>query len=270
MGKKKEKAGAAETAKQEEKKTVQSAENIAAFDPTGAVSPAGTDGNRAAAEAEEPEEETRPDRFQMFRQGNPYNDFMSRVFDLALLNILWLICCIPIITIGDSTAALYYVALKIVRGKDHGIAKEFFHSFRENFRQSIGYTVILLLAAVLLLLSFHYYRSSGSGASSMAYGVTITIAILIGAVFSYVFPLFSHFSNTIGRTFSNAARLAVTNLKRTALILLINCVPFALYLGFPEIFYRTFLIWCLIGTGVSAFLVCLILDPVFARLEKGE
>lgn len=205
---------------------------------------------------------------EVFRQGNPFNEFMTRVFDLAFLNVLWILCCIPVITIGASTTALYYTALKIVRNEDSGIAKMFFHSFRDNFRQSVPVTIMLLILAALFGAAFHQYGHGNSSSSALAYGITITIALLTDAVFSYFFPLLSHFSNTTRQTFRNAARLAVLHPGRTALMVLLNAVPFLIFLLFPEIFARIFVIWCVIGEGASAFVVCLLLDPVFAELEK--
>lgn len=68
--------------------------------------------------------------------------FLNRLADLLLLNILWLITSIPLLTIGASTTALYYVTLKCVRNEENYIVRSFFRSFRQNFRQA---TIILSL-----------------------------------------------------------------------------------------------------------------------------
>ena len=206
----------------------------------------------------------------IFRQENPFNEIMSRIFDLALLNILWLVCCLPVITIGASTTALYYVALKMVRDEDAGITKQFFHSFRQNFRQSVPITLCLLVITGLFAFNFHQFGKTDSGTSAFSYGVTITLAVLIGAVCSYIFPLLSHFANSTANILRNAAKLAMSHLWQTAVIVLIHAVPAVLLAWFPELFARIFVFWCVLGTSVSAYVVCLILDPVFQRLEPQE
>lgn len=70
----------------------------------------------------------------IFRPDNLFSEVMTKIFDILLLNILWLICCIPVITFGASTTALYYVMMKLVRDEENGIVRGFFKAFKENFR----------------------------------------------------------------------------------------------------------------------------------------
>ena len=70
---------------------------------------------------------------KIFNLDSPFVQFMSRVADLMWLNILFLLCCIPIFTVGASTTAMYYVTLKMVRNEDSYITKSFIKSFKQNF-----------------------------------------------------------------------------------------------------------------------------------------
>ena len=91
----------------------------------------------------------------LFNYDNPVWRFIGKLGDLIILNVLWLITSIPIVTIGASTTALYYVTLKLVRDEDGYTIRSFFKSFKENFKQS---TIIwLIMLAVGLLIGFDLY-----------------------------------------------------------------------------------------------------------------
>ena len=60
---------------------------------------------------------------------------LEKIADFVILNLLWAICCIPVVTIGASTTALYYVMLKMVRNEESHVAKMFFKAFKQNLKQ---------------------------------------------------------------------------------------------------------------------------------------
>ena len=74
---------------------------------------------------------------KIFRSDNPFWIGMGSIFDLFVLNLLWLLCCLPIVTIGPATAAFYYAMINLVRGEETYLSKDFFHSFRQNLKQGI-------------------------------------------------------------------------------------------------------------------------------------
>ena len=82
---------------------------------------------------------------KLFSMDGKFLETFNKITDLVTLNILWLLCCIPIITIGASTSALYQVTLQIAENRDSYITKEFFKAFRENFRQA---TIVWLAVIV--------------------------------------------------------------------------------------------------------------------------
>ena len=82
---------------------------------------------------------------KLFSMDGKFLETFNKITDLVTLNILWLLCCIPIITIGASTSALYQVTLQIAENRDSYITKEFFKAFRENFRQA---TIVWLAGIV--------------------------------------------------------------------------------------------------------------------------
>ena len=72
----------------------------------------------------------------LFNLDNPFVQFLSRVGDLIIVNTLFLLCCVPVVTVGASAAALHKVSQAIILDEDNGTIKTFFRGFRENFRQA--------------------------------------------------------------------------------------------------------------------------------------
>ena len=69
-----------------------------------------------------------------FSYDSKFSQILLRLCKSCCLNLLWFICSIPIVTIGASTTALYYVSFKIVKDEDRSLTRMFFRAFRENFR----------------------------------------------------------------------------------------------------------------------------------------
>ena len=89
----------------------------------------------------------------LFNYDNPVWRFIGKLGDLILLNLLWVVCSIPIITIGASTTAVYYVTLKLVRDEDDSTIRSFFHSFKSNFKQATLIWILLMAVGAVLGLS---------------------------------------------------------------------------------------------------------------------
>ncbi len=199
----------------------------------------------------------------LFDQDNIFNTVMTRIFDLMLLSILWLLCSLPIITIGASTTALFYMTMKMVRNEEGAIVKGFFKTFCENFRQSIPLTIVFIAFVIVLVADFHILGSSQNGMDNILYGGCIALLIGGGAVFSYVFPLAAKFENSAKNTIINAAKIAVTHLIQTILLLVLNGAVFIWFFLSPETFSLIFWIWIFVGTGVIAYIDSLLLVRIF-------
>lgn len=205
-----------------------------------------------------------------FRGDSAYTQIMTKIFNIFWLSILWLLCCIPVITIGASTIALYYVMLKLVKDEETTVTREFFHSFKQNFLQSLPVTVIVLVVVVVLVADFHILGAAGraQGASFM-YGFCIVLGIICAAVFSYVFPLLAKFENTVKKTFENGARLAASHIGQTLVITVVNLFPVLWFLISPQTFSAIFWIWVFVGGGVQTFVNSLFLVKIFDRLAEA-
>ena len=151
------------------------------------------------------------------------------------LNVLWLICCLPIFTIGASTTALYYTSFKIAKDEGSFITTMFFRSFKQNFKQA---TVIwLIMLAVGLMIGADgilLYRLRATSTGSLAVLWTLLLAVIIAGaigyaiVLAYIFPLLSIAGNTTANMFKNAFLIGTHYLFVTILVFFVHYAMFFL------------------------------------------
>jgi len=181
---------------------------------------------------------------------SPFMRFMGTVADLMILNVLTVICCIPVITAGASFTAMHYVLLKIARKEEGYIVKSFFRSFKQNFLQA---TVIWLIMLVVIAALFVDWRLTRMNRFPMVYVVLMYMAIGITyLVFLYVFPVLSHYSNTIRGTFKTAFIMSILGIITVRTIIMAIVAPIAFvalyFIGYPII--PVVLVLCFSGPGL--------------------
>lgn len=209
---------------------------------------------------------------KFFRIDNPLFVFLGRITDLLILNLLWLICCIPIITIVPATSALYYVALKMVREEDSGIIKSFFHAFKDNLKQGIPMTLIFLAFGVILYLNYMYSGVLNEAAGNIFRILSLVAGAVLLTFFSYTTALQAQFSNTIMQTFKNAYYISIRKLHRTLIILALNLVPLFTMILLPELYNILLPLWIFLAPAGIAYLCARqfvkIFDPLISKASE--
>lgn len=159
--------------------------------------------------------------------------------DIFLLSFLWLIFSIPIITIGASTTAVYYVCTKKAAGSDAYVLKNFLQSFKENFLVSTLAFVILCLTGGVLWINFHALTQVDLGMLQMPVRVALTF-VLIQVIFvsMYVFPIISRFNMTVTDAIKSALQLSNGHLFLTisSLVLFVAVCIITIFIPFLFIF----------------------------------
>ena len=140
---------------------------------------------------------------------SPFMQVMNKVADLLWLNILALICCIPIFTAGASLTALHYMALKMVRNEECYVTKGFFKSFRENFKQATIIWLILLLVIGILIGDYYIMNKSGLEFNYIFKIVIGIVAVFVTFTSMFVFAVLARFENSIFKTIKNAFVMSV-------------------------------------------------------------
>lgn len=188
---------------------------------------------------------------------------MTFVANLAILNFLFLICCIPIITVGPAITAMNYVVFKMRMERDIPIAKSFFKSFRQNFQQGVIIWLLMLLAGSLLGIDFYIVWYS---APSTVLRITVTIASSVYLMtLIYAFPLLARFNNTVFKTIRNATVLSVTSIPRTLSVLILIAVSIVGTLYSEKTVVYGTLLWLSIGFSGITYIISLVLQKTFRK-----
>ena len=139
---------------------------------------------------------------KLFSYESALSQILLKLAWSCYLNLLWFLCSLPVFTIGASTAALYAVTLKIVNDTEGNLTAQFFHAFRENFRQATLLWLILLGAGGLLAgdgyILVHLFRTSSGPAAvlwTLVSALVIAASIAYVIVLIYVFPLTASVEN---------------------------------------------------------------------------
>ena len=177
---------------------------------------------------------------RFFSIDSRFSQIMMKVCYAAYLNALWLACCIPIVTIGASTAALYDVSLRIIRDEECYVGRHFFRAFRNNFRQATVIWLIMLGAGLFLAADgyiVYHLRASSTGRAAVVW--TLILALIISAsvvyamVLFYVFPLIASVRNTNRAMIVNAFLIGTHYLFATIMVF---AVHFAMFFAIVRIF----------------------------------
>lgn len=149
--------------------------------------------------------------------------FLSKILDVAVAGIWFLLCCIPVITIGPALTAMYYAVEKSICRSEGYLTREYFRCFRQNFRQALAVWGILL--GILLLMSFNILMLTGMNLgvagialSAVYYAVIFVVLIVV----SYCFPVLSRFECTVKGLFQTVVQMAVSHLKDTIVFLILQ------------------------------------------------
>lgn len=193
----------------------------------------------------------------------PVMQLINKIVYSVYLNILWFICCIPIVTAGASTTALFYVTLKIARNEEGNITKAFFRSFRENLKQGTLIWMILLAFGIILGIDGYvvYHMRFENVFWTICAAFLIIAAAAYAIVLMYIFPLLARFDNTIGTMFKNALFMGIR-------FLLCTIVMAVIYFIMLLIVVRFFTPAVIFGEGLCALLCSYLLSNILQLCQE--
>ncbi len=193
-----------------------------------------------------------------FSMDSPFFRFMAKVADFMILNVLFIICSIPIVTMGASFTAMYDVLTKMDTKKEVPAASGFIKAFKSNLKTSTKLWLIILGVAVFLLIDL--YLVGNVVPMSINVQVTLFIVFLVMLFVwvmasGYILVLQARIENPIGRTIKMAFALTLVHLIPNSIFTgVISLVPIVLLFGFTQIFFAIFPVWIFGGISVLAYL----------------
>lgn len=207
---------------------------------------------------------------KLFGPDSPVIQFLWKLADLVALNLLWLVCCIPVITIGPSTVAMYCVARDIAKGEWPAILRTFFRAFRENFKQALLVFLILLIPVCLVAVYLLLALSGALDHSVWMKMLCCLAAIIIGFVWTYVFPLMAQFDNSLGNTLKNAVLLPLANPFLAVLCTALNLLPVILLVISVDVFAAAGFFWLVLGAALTAVINSRLLGLLFRKFTTEQ
>ncbi len=184
------------------------------------------------------------------------DSFLGRILDkvctLVLLNLCFMVCCLPVITAGAALTALYYAVLKMHKDKEVSAVRLFFRSFRQNWKQATAGWVLILF---LLLAAWmeHLFFPDGSPIA-MVFSISILALLFLALLlFLYLFPVIAAFDNNLKTLICHSFYFAFRKIGYFVAILCISCIPMYFTLVDAQMFPIYLLIWLLCGFSLSAW-----------------
>jgi uncharacterized membrane protein YesL len=183
-------------------------------------------------------------------------EFMANLF---LLNLLWILMCLPIVTAGPATAAMYGVVRKWILYQDSSLFRDYFKYFKENFKKSFILGLCGLLIGTLLLVNLSYYHKLDSYPSIFGV-ILVLVALLLLSMSVYLFPVIVHFKDNGSGLVKNAFLISIHYFPTTILLLALHLVTAIIVIMVPISGIILFSV-----TSYLSFLMCL---KVFKKIQQ--
>lgn len=200
---------------------------------------------------------------KFFSVESPLYKFMQSLWDILKLNFMWIIFCIPIVTIGGSTIAAFSVLLRMSEDQEGNVIKDFWKAFRENWKQGIFIGLLPPICFEAVFLDFQLYNAVENGGLGILIVGCFSAYIFIFCLI-YVFPLLARYDNTVINSIKNSFRIGMKFFGRTFLLLAIIAVEVLIIFWNPT----TKFVGALIGPACIMYTISGVAMHIFRKIEE--
>lgn len=190
---------------------------------------------------------------------------MMQFMDLLTINFLWLLCSLPIITIGASTAAACSVTMKMAKDEEGYITRQFFKAFKENWKQGTILGLLMTIVGYAFYLDTQILKVT-SNPSYLVIFMTFGLAFIYVICFTYAFALIARYENSIKNTLLNSVKITFRFFGRT-LAMLFSLGLIYVVLSFNAVMLFFFI---LIGPGCIFYTYGFFCRGIFEKIEKEQ
>ena len=188
---------------------------------------------------------------------------------MVILNLLWVVCSLPIFTMGAATTALHAMTIKLVQNREKGVFTGFFHAFRENFRQATLVWLPTLVVGIILVVDLYVCSRMDNGAASPLCIAIIALMVVLVAFGAYIFPVLAVFQNPLKKAVKNSFIMAFGYLPKTLLLLLIGFIPVLVFFASASNMVLGLFVLVIAGASFPAWLAARVYNKVFAKCTVG-
>ena len=206
----------------------------------------------------------------LLNEENVVHVILNRIGDIVVANLLFILCSIPVITIGPALTALYHCMMRTVKGNNNGTVKTFFRALKENFRQSLIIWLLMMAAFFMLILNMRFLIHTGGGSAQIFFYLSVGVLTLLAVFSLYIFPVIAVFANTASALCRNAFLLAFMHFPTTIAMAVLSFFP--LYMTYLDVKLMPLYAccWFFFGFGLIAFLNSMLLYRFFKKLLPPE
>lgn len=201
---------------------------------------------------------------KFFDPNGLFAQIMNTILNMMLLNAMWMLCSIPIITMGASTAALYAVLIKMRDGEEPRVIRRYFAALKENWKKASAAWLALLLAAAICGLDLYF---AGQMDNDIFRIIAVAGLVVIVMTATFVFPLVARFENKWSNHLKNALLLALSHAPRLLMALALWGGAILLTFFSANTLYMMVLMWLMAGFSCLSYATLWILTPVLRKLE---
>lgn len=198
-----------------------------------------------------------------FSPDSKFMIFCGKLVDLVRVNLLWLLCCLPVFTAGAATTAMVSTLYAFRAGEKCG-GRVFFRAFRRSFGKAMALWLLSLLLGCMLALDYvivAYLDFPGR----MAVIVLIFFVAFALVLFSgMIYPVVSQFPASLREMTVNAVLLCLANLPKMLLVTAMNLLPLLLLLLLPQVFLLLGFLWLTCGFSLMALYDIQVIEKIFA------
>ncbi len=204
-------------------------------------------------------------KFFDFDMDSPMMTSFTRLRDIVVLNMLTFVCCLPVVTIGAALTAMHSICLKIERDECGYVSKQYFESFKENFKQATVIWLLMIVAAAFIAVDFYAASQFEGGYMQGVRVVLFVFGLAVLAVGVWIFKLLARFEGTVKMHIMGALKMALSNFPRTILMLIIAAAPYVL------IYFLNVLgpIMAFVGLAWPGAINARVYDKLFEKMEKA-
>lgn len=205
---------------------------------------------------------------KIFDPQNKILQFCGKIVDLVLLNLLFLVGSIPILTLGTSLSALFGTIFKWQNEEETSLYKDFIRLYKANFKQGTLLSSMLLI--IVGVLGFDLSIMSQNDALWFRFGTAVIygLLLLIFAYSIYLFALLGRYVYTTSSVLKNAFLISIVHLPKTALIIVVGVLPFFLLFFNLYTYVIGFTLFVLLGFSTIAYFQGRWLNQIFTGYEK--
>lgn len=203
--------------------------------------------------------------FKFLEIDSAYSRAMFKLVDLILINLLFIVSAVPIITIGAAITSTYTVLFNYTNGNKDRIISRYFQAFRQNWRQSTVVYLFIMLAFCLLTINLFLFPSYDGPLRWLVLISLIIFTVILYLFAIVIFAYLAKFNDSIIKSFQNVLKIILDNIFKSLLILLVTLMPLGILIIYPQSLALVLYYFIFVGFSMLIYIYTKILSGIFNK-----